>query len=282
MNSVQEIETGNFASRGWVLCPPSSIRVVSWNINRGLRLPSIIEFLTEAKADIFMLQEVDINARRTHRLNVAQEIARKLHLNYVFGREFIELTQGSKASPAYHGQATLSRWNISNPRVIHFQRQSNFWKPHWYLPTMELLQERLGGRIALATEIDIAGVALASYNLHLESRASDELRVAQLKDVLRDAAAYGSRSPIIIAGDLNLNASRVGVAEVLASAGFQGAVPTDRVPTTPPRHMLEPGHHIDWAFVRGPMKASNGRVHSSVKASDHYPISFDFILSNGV
>ena len=62
------------------------------------------------------------------------EIARKLRLNYVFGREFVELTQGSKTNPAYHGQATLSRWKISNPRVIHFQQQSNFWKPHWYLP----------------------------------------------------------------------------------------------------------------------------------------------------
>src|ERR1700685_1819025 len=116
MSLVQEIETGNFASRGWLLGPPSSIRVVSWNINRGLRLPSIIEFLTEAKADIFMLQEVDINARRTQCLNVAQEIARKLRLNYVFGREFIELTQGSKASAAYHRQATLSRWTVSTPR----------------------------------------------------------------------------------------------------------------------------------------------------------------------
>jgi endonuclease/exonuclease/phosphatase family metal-dependent hydrolase len=282
MSSGQEIETGNFASRGWVFCPPSSIRVVSWNINRGLRLPSIVEFLTEAKADIFMFQEVDINCRRTHRLNVAQEIARKLCLNYVFGREFIELTQGSKTSPAYHGQATLSRWNISNPRVLHFQRQSNFWNSHWYLPNLEPFQERLGGRIALIADIDVDGVQLTSYNLHLESRGRDELRVAQLKDALADAAAYGSRLPVIIAGDLNLNASKVDVAEVLASAGFQGTVPTDRVPTTPPRHMLEPGHHIDWAFVRGPMKASKGRVHSSVRASDHYPISFDFILSNGV
>jgi endonuclease/exonuclease/phosphatase family metal-dependent hydrolase len=281
MSLVQEIETGNFASRGWLLGPPSSIRVVSWNINRGLRLPSIIEFLTEAKADIVLLQEVDINARRTQRHNVAQEIARKLRLNYVFGREFIELTQGSKASPAYHGQATLSRWNIANPRVLHFQRQSNFWNPRWYLPKLDPFQERLGGRIALIADVDVEGVQFTSYNLHLESRASDELRVAQLKDVLRDAATYSSRLPIIIAGDLNLNASRGGAAEVLASAGFQGAVPTDRVPTTPPRHMLEPGHHIDWAFVRRPMKASKGRVHSSVKASDHYPISFDFVLSNG-
>src|SRR5215472_2980018 len=38
--------------------------------------------------------------------------------SYVFGREFVELTQGSNPSPAYHGQATLSRWKISNSRIL--------------------------------------------------------------------------------------------------------------------------------------------------------------------
>ena len=52
----------------------------------------IIDFLADTKADVFILQEVDINAHRTHRLNIAREIARKLRLNYVFGREFVELT----------------------------------------------------------------------------------------------------------------------------------------------------------------------------------------------
>jgi len=41
--------------------------------------------------DILILQDVDLNARRTHRLNIAETIARKLEMNYVFGREFEEL-----------------------------------------------------------------------------------------------------------------------------------------------------------------------------------------------
>ena len=49
---------------------------------------------------------MDLDARRTHRLKIAETIARKLEMNYVFGREFQELVQGSKDSPAYHGQAT--------------------------------------------------------------------------------------------------------------------------------------------------------------------------------
>jgi endonuclease/exonuclease/phosphatase family metal-dependent hydrolase len=143
--------------------------VVDWNIDRGLQLRSIIDFLGDANADILILQEVDINARRTNRLNIAQKIARKLRLNYVFGREFVELTQGSDTSPAWHGQATLSEGKISNPRRIRFQQHSNFWKQRWYLPMTEPFQERLGGRIALVSEIMISGVSIVSYNLHLES-----------------------------------------------------------------------------------------------------------------
>lgn len=274
-----EIIAENFAPFRLFTWPRRSIRVVDWNIDRGLQLPAIVDFLGNLNADLLLLQEVDINARRTHHLHIAREIAQKLRLNYVFGREFVELTQGSKANPAWHGQATLSRWQISGPRVIHFQRQSNFWKPRWFLPRVEPFQERLGGRIALAAEIEINGVSLASYNLHLESRANDALRVSQLEEVVRDANAFDSTHPLVLAGDLNLNASRLGVRDVLVRGGFRDAAPTARVPTTPPRHLLESGRHIDWAFVRGPIEVKGAQVHSSVKASDHYPISFDVEFS---
>src|SRR6266853_4374123 len=179
--SMQGIETGNFSPPRLVLIPPDSIRVVNWNINRGLRLQKVIEFLASAKADIFRLQESDLNARRTHHLNVAKEIAQKLQMNYAFGREFQELTQGSRASPAYHGQATLSRWPLSNSRILRFQRQSNFWRPHWFLPRVELFQERLGGRLALVSAANIAGKTIVTYNLHLESRGDDALRCSQIE-----------------------------------------------------------------------------------------------------
>jgi endonuclease/exonuclease/phosphatase family metal-dependent hydrolase len=279
--SAKDIIAENFAPIQWLSWPRSSIRVVDWNIDRGLQLRSIIDFLGDANADILILQEVDINARRTHRLNIAQEIARKLRLNYVFGREFIELTQGSNSNPAYHGQATLSRWKISNPRLIRFQQQSTFWRPRWYLPNTKPFQERLGGRIALVSEINISGVSIVSYNLHLESRANDELRLAQLDEVLKDARPYKPAHVTVIAGDLNLNASNPAPAEATARAGFTDAVPTSRLATTPARHLFEPGRHIDWAFVRGPVQLNKGRVHNSITASDHYPISFEIGLSTG-
>jgi endonuclease/exonuclease/phosphatase family metal-dependent hydrolase len=276
---MNELIAENFAPNQWLSWPRTSLRVVDWNIDRGSKLSEIIDFLGDSNADVFLLQEVDINAHRTHRLNIAQEIARKLRLNYVFGREFVELTQGSKTSPAYHGQATLSRWKISASRIIRFQQQSDFWKPRWFKPKLPAFQERLGGRIALASEINLQSLPILTYNLHLESRADDDLRLAQLDEVLRHAATYNRASLFILAGDLNFDASKPQVSQVLTRAGFREAVPTARVTTTPRRHLLDAGHHIDWAFVRGSSQPTGGKVLHSVAASDHYPISFELRLS---
>lgn len=271
---MQEILTGKFAPLPLVLWPPKSLRIVDWNIARGQHLQGITDFLASANADILILQEVDVNARRTHRLNIAEEIARKLGMNYVFGREFEELVQGSKNSPAYHGQATLSKWPILNARLIRFSKQSHFWQPHWFLPKIEPFQERLGGRIALVAEINIAGRRLVTYNLHLESRGTDALRTLQLGEVLLDATSYDAECPVIVAGDFNLDAAKDAVASAFARAGFQDALESSRTLTTPSRGFFEPGRRIDWAFVRGPIRAGSGQVHNQVRASDHYPISF--------
>ena len=271
---MPEIVTGNFAKQRWTLWPPRSLRVVDWNIDRGLHLSGVVDLLANMDPDLVLLQEVDLNARRTNRLNIAEEIARKLQMNYVFGREFEELVQGTKESPAYHGQATLSKFPITTSRLIHFSRQSHFWQPHWFLPRVEPFQERNGGRIALVTEVNVAGSAFLTYNLHLESRGNDELRGSQFEEVLSDAARRDAQYPVLVAGDLNLDVtSSRDILARLAAAGFRDAV-EGRTATTPARSLLESGKHIDWAFVRGPIQATSGQVHDGVKASDHYPISF--------
>jgi len=270
--SMQEIETGNFSPPRLVLIPPDSIRVMNWNINRGLRLQKVIEFLVSAKADVLLLQESDLNARRTHHLNVAREIAQKLRMNYVFGREFQELTQGSRASPAYHGQATLSRWPLSSPRIMRFQKQSNFWRPHWFLPEIEPFQERIGGRLALVCETTIAGKRLVTYNLHLESKGDDALRCSQIAETLEDARRYDTSTPIVLAGDLNLDVSREPASTAISQTKFLDAFANQHVPTTP-GSFLEPGRTIDWIFTRGPIRASQPQVGRPVSASDHYPLS---------
>jgi len=270
--SGPEIETGGFAGPQWPLCPPRSVKVVCWNINRGLQLPRIIEFLSRSKADILLLQEADLNARRTHHLNIAREIAKKLQLNYVFGREFQELTQGTRHFPAYHGQATLSRWPLSNARILRFQQQSNFWKPHWFLPEIEPFQERLGGRLALVADANVGEKIIVTYNLHLESRGDDRIRGAQMIETLQDAKRYRADTAVVLAGDLNMDVSAGDVAQAIRRADFQDAFTNQHSPTTAKSFFVD-GRVIDWIFSRGSLRSDNPQVHSLVSGSDHYPLS---------
>ena len=124
--SMEEIETGTFANARVVSKVPDVIRVVSWNIARGCQLDGVAEFLLNNQADLIILQETDRNSRRTLYRNIAREISQKLGMNYVFGIEFQELSQGSYHSPAYHGQATLSPWPISDPHILRCE-PSNQW-----------------------------------------------------------------------------------------------------------------------------------------------------------
>ena len=270
---MNDILTGNYASPRWDLWPQNAVRVVNWNIERGMRLSEVIDFLGSQRADLLILQEVDLSARRTHFLNIAEEIARKLEMNYVFGLEFQELTQGQRTSPAYQGQATLSRWTLRNPRVIRFRRQSDFWRPRWYLPQISLFQERLGGRIALVTEVQVQRKRLAVYNLHLESKGDEVLRLAQLEEAIEDAANT-QKIPTLLAGDLNFDATHRAPAGALHHVGFRSAIELPSPHTTTPRGLFRRPRKIDWAYVSGPVEPILGRVHDTVRASDHYPISF--------
>jgi endonuclease/exonuclease/phosphatase family metal-dependent hydrolase len=276
---MKDILVGNFGSSRWQFRPPQTIRVVDWNIDRGLRLPEITDFLASQQADLLTLQEVDLNARRTRFRNVAEYIARKLGMNYVFAHEFEELTQGSRTSPAYHGQATLSRWRLKNPRLIRFRCQSGFWRPRWFLPKTGPFQERLGGRIALVTEVDLMGTVFNIYNLHLESRGSNNLRLSQLKEALDDAAAYTPRVPTLLAGDLNFDISEGNAAALIRQTRFRNALGESHFYTRPARGLFGDPRSIDWALVSAPVETTLGRVHATINASDHYPISFTLHFS---
>jgi hypothetical protein len=141
---------------------------------------------------------MDMNARRTGGLNIAEEIARKLEMNYAFGREIQELTHGSRTACLSRPEgiiemATGKRW------VVRLRRQSTFWRPRWFVPRTNPFQKRLGERIALVTDVLLRGRGLTFYNLDLESRGGNDLRLSHLEETIGDAGprvacAVGRRS----------------------------------------------------------------------------------------
>jgi len=280
MISDAHIESGSCTPSHSFRGSRDSIRVVSWNIDRGAKLQGILDFLAEAKADLVLLQETDVNAKRTANRHVARELSHGLGMNYVFAPEFQELAQGSSGSPAYHGQATLSPWPLSNSRVLRFQNQTSFWRPRWFLPKIALLQRRIGGRIALVSEVSAGGHKLLAYNVHFESRGSEVLRCSQLEECLADVGRYGPSEPIIVAGDFNMNVMRNGALQAIKRSGFHKIPSEELTPTTPKRHARRIAEPIDWILTLGPVQTANLRVHDSVSVSDHYPISMELIIAN--
>jgi len=268
--SLDLVETGSFA-KGDVSETTDPIRVLSWNIARGSRLEEIIEFLRSANAHVICLQETDHNVRRTGRRNIAAEIASALRMNYAFGVEFEELTQGSGESPAYHGQATLSPFCLDGCRILRFQNQSRFWIPRWWIPKLPVLQRRVGGRMALVTSIRLGPKPFAVYNLHLESR-SERVRRAQLAELLEDTRRYEPGNPIIMGGDFNFDLNRSPTATVLDDMEFHNPLGHAVQRTTPSNHLGREGP-IDWVLIKGPLRTLAARVECSVSASDHYPLS---------
>jgi endonuclease/exonuclease/phosphatase family metal-dependent hydrolase len=259
----QHIWSGDFSSRVAEAIP--SLKLLSWNIERGLRLQAVSETIADVAPDLLLLQEADRGARRTQGRNVPEELARRFRLNYVFAAEFEELGQRTGSAPACQGQAILTWLPIKAARILRFEKQSGFWRPRWFIPNWSIFQRRLGGRLALVAEIGAREGPLVVYNVHLESRGAEGLRLSQLEEVLTDVGRYSPATPIVIAGDFNTRTPSSPVIHRLEQAGLRkalgGQVTTKR------------GAALDWIFLRGDVRSSEAGVHDDVKASDHYPLT---------
>jgi endonuclease/exonuclease/phosphatase family metal-dependent hydrolase len=242
-----------------------SLNVVSWNIERGEKLQALSAALKQFSSPLVLLQECDMHARRTGNRNIAEHLARELGRNYLFAAEFEELGQRVGRQSAYHGQAILTALPVSSARILRFREQTSHWQPRWYLPNWAIFQRRTGGRIALAVELGNEAHRLVVYNVHLESRGGEDVRLSQMKDVLEDAGRYSGDTPIVLAGDLNTRRANSPVIGALLQAGFRKAVGNEITTSR--------GAALDWVFVRGPLDFANGVIHRDVQASDHFPLT---------
>jgi endonuclease/exonuclease/phosphatase family metal-dependent hydrolase len=189
----------------------SFLRVVEWNLERGTRLKGIIEALNHHPvlqfADLLLLNEVDDGMIRSGNLNVALEAGRALKAHAVYGVEYLELTKGAshelnlpgENTTALHGNAILTRHSFSKPEVVRLTRCEN---------NFESREKRLGGRIGVLVDLDIAGTHLTVATTHLDVVNSPRCRARQMRAMLealeRRVKSQGAlASSIVVGGDLN-------------------------------------------------------------------------------
>ncbi len=176
---------------------PARLRLTCWNVAYGRRYARIARVLREqARADVYMLQELDRGCRRSGWRDVARCLARELGLEYAFAAEFCETAEGRGSRPGLHGQAILSRLPLERVRVLRFAHQAHDW-------SKDLVQPRCGGRMALVAEVVVGGRRLVLYNTHLESRGDPAGRARQLDEIVADIDQRGIDGAVVIAGDLN-------------------------------------------------------------------------------
>ncbi|MFL6447167.1 MAG: endonuclease/exonuclease/phosphatase family protein [Bryobacteraceae bacterium] len=253
----------------------NSIRVVTWNIDHGNNLDPLTAAMAGDSADLCLLQEVDWGTKRTEKADVAGQLAGRLHLNLAYGVEFEELSQ-EEGGPAFIGQATLTRLPIRRSRVLRFEHQSGFWRPRSWIPSsLEIMQRRVGGRVALVSDLEFGGRLLVVYNAHLESRSYGRIQNEQLDEMLADLSRnYPPDTTVILGGDLNTKYFPSWFLRKLEKAGFRSAL-GEHVQRT---HKI--AFTLDWIFVRGPVEVESAAVEKDWKGSDHYALRTELVSND--
>ena len=266
---------------------PEALGTLVFNMERGVCLEELGDFLETCPAvqpaDVILANELDDGCVRSGGKNTTLELAKRLGMNAVFGLEFIELVNGEDPK-GFHGNAIFSRWPIRKARIVRLPEQYN-----WYFDR----QRRIGGRLAILAELDVAGKPVGVGTIHLENRTHGPGRRAQLEAVLAEAEAMFPGMPVILGGDLNTNTfdgrDKDAIQAVAGSPALQRRcledvavweeclpaaeargyrrLPEKAVPTR--RKPLPGGGHLalrlDWLLVRG-LEAGESRTISTRKA----------------
>ncbi len=198
---LNTIDTGNFAHDQ--LTTRSRYCILAWNLERGIEYEGqLAEFRSHPylqAADVFLLTETDNGMARSGNRNIARALASELGLNYAFAPCYLNLAKGAGIESemkgqndlALHGNAILSRYPISNPRLIPIGNGRD---------KMSGREKRLGQQTAIACEIGLPNYELTVCSVHLDAQSKQKHRRDQMAGVIDGLPSSG---PAVIGGDWN-------------------------------------------------------------------------------
>jgi endonuclease/exonuclease/phosphatase family metal-dependent hydrolase len=158
--------------------PGTTFTVMTWNILHGNgQIASQQEQVKSYSPDLLLLQEVDVGTRRIGGGSNMLSMAEGLYENMLYG-------DASAYDCGTIGNALLTKGTLSNEDDLLVQDSAQIQKGYFH------------------TNVQINGVSLSVYNVHLEYRRSD-WRAQQLYSLSLEVAADKSKY-IIVAGDFNL------------------------------------------------------------------------------
>lgn len=229
--------------------PPSFATLLAahkQNHPRAERQTILEEAAMLKQADVVILNEVDWGVKRTDYRNIVADLASALRMNYAYGVEFVEVDPIALGTEPFegvetpdkpellksiqvekaryrglHGTAILSRYPLTNVRLIPLKFQAHDWyedEKKSVAPvekgkrrvTEQIFLEKVyrqvrrGGRMVLLAEIADEKFPDGRVTLvatHLEDRTKPENREKQLDEILEYIKPI--THPVILAGDMN-------------------------------------------------------------------------------
>jgi len=189
----------------------SFLRVVQWNIEKGIRLDAIVESLKLNPilkwADLILVNEADCGMARSGNRHVGRCLAEALGMNMAFAPAHFELSKGTGSDlecdgengDSLQGNALLSRHPIVEARII---RLPVCFEPY------EFREKRYGRRNCLWARVRIGRRDLWVGSAHLEVRNTPHCRAAQMRHIM--VHLPGGTEAHLLGGDLNTNGFRRG------------------------------------------------------------------------
>lgn len=184
-----------------------SIRATAWNIERGLRLESIIGVFKEheliRESDVLLLTELDYGMARSGNRFVAREIAQELKMNYVFAPCYLALNKGSGVEKfvagenelALHGNALCSRYPLHRAHSLALPNGKD---------KMKGAEKRLGSQRCVIADMEHPLGMVRLVSLHLDAHSTQRHRHQQMKLVLDHLdTLHPQLLPVLIGGDWN-------------------------------------------------------------------------------
>lgn len=178
---------------------------LAWNIERGNQFEGIVDVLKNhadlKDKDLLLLTELDYGMARSANRFVAQELAKRLNLNYAFAPVYIALQKGSgieanavgENTKSLHGLAMFSKYPLKNIRTVALPNgKDKMWGK----------EKRLGHLRALVADIEHPAGEFRAITVHLDAHSSRRHRHLQMKIVL-DFLETLPDLPTIIGGDWN-------------------------------------------------------------------------------
>ncbi|HEX8847498.1 MAG TPA: endonuclease/exonuclease/phosphatase family protein [Pyrinomonadaceae bacterium] len=205
LNSVEQEDFAEAAALEQPLRRPF-IRATAWNIERGLRLDSIIRVFKEhpvlSESDVLLLTELDYGMARTENRHVPRELAEALGLNYAFAPCYINLNKGSglevhtsgENTQALHGNALFSRYPLHHAHSLALPNGKD---------KMKGSEKRIGQQRAVIADVEHPLGTVRMMSLHLDAHSTQRHRHLQMRIVLDHLESLSPQLPVLIGGDWN-------------------------------------------------------------------------------